>query len=468
VSGITDDATGRCAVILDDAAIVAPSLRRFCARAYIRPRMFHLSSRPSMDLLLVTPAAITQSTPAKLALSGAWTARGLGAIGPQIAALGATPGSSIVVDSARIEALDTAGAWVLQKLLQRLRGEGEAVGVVQLRDLRPEFARLLEVVGQAAVIPAAPASGRSASKLEHLGRGTAAALEQALALLGFVGEVALALAGCVAHPARIRWRPILYNLRSAGFDALPIVGLLSFLLGIVVAYQGAGQLRQYGANIFVADLVGLSMLREFAPLITAIIIAGRSGSAYAAQIGTMSVTEEIDALRTLGIAPLDLLVLPKILALAIALPLLTVFCRRARRLRRHAHGARAAGVGFGEFLDRFVKAVSVTCLSGGHLQGAGVRDHHRRDRLLPGLSHPRRRRQRRPPDHAQRRSVDFSGDRRRRAVLGRLQRTGPLRCASEKPAAEAVIELSKVSTRFGDHVVHAGIDLQVRRAEVFA
>jgi phospholipid/cholesterol/gamma-HCH transport system permease protein len=98
--------------------------------------------------------------------------------------------------------------------------------------------------------------------------------------------------------SRIRWRPILFNIRSAGFDALPIVGLLSFLLGIVVAYQGADQLRQYGANIFVADLVGLSMLREFAPLITAIIIAGRSGSAYAAQIGTMAVTEEIDAMRT--------------------------------------------------------------------------------------------------------------------------------------------------------------------------
>ena len=130
---------------------------------------------------------------------------------------------------------------------------------------------------------------------------------------------------CIAHPARFRWRPILYNIRSAGFDALPIVGLLSFLLGIVVAYQGADQLRQYGANIFVADLVGLSMLREFAPLITAIIIAGRSGSAYAAQIGTMAVTEEIDAMRTLGIAPLELLVLPKIIALVIALPLLTVF-----------------------------------------------------------------------------------------------------------------------------------------------
>jgi len=161
-------------------------------------------------------------------------------------------------------------------------------------------------------------------------------------------------------PARCRWRPLLYNLRSAGFDALPIVGLLSFLLGIVIAYQGAGQLRQYGANIFVADLVGLSMLREFAPLITAIIIAGRSGSAYAAQIGTMSVTEEIDALRTLGIAPLDLLVLPKIFALAVALPLLTVFSDVLGVFGGMLMARAQLGVSFGEFIDRFVKAVSVT------------------------------------------------------------------------------------------------------------
>ena len=154
--------------------------------------------------------------------------------------------------------------------------------------------------------------------------------------------------------------PILYNIRSAGFDALPIVGLLSFLLGIVVAYQGADQLRQYGANIFVADLVGLSMLREFAPLITAIIIAGRSGSAYAAQIGTMAVTEEIDAMRTLGIAPLDLLVLPKIIALVIALPLLTVFADVLGVFGGMIMARAQLGVGFGEFLDRFVKAVSIT------------------------------------------------------------------------------------------------------------
>jgi len=164
----------------------------------------------------------------------------------------------------------------------------------------------------------------------------------------------------MAHPSRIRWRPILFNIRTAGFDALPIVGLLSFLLGIVVAYQGADQLRQYGANVYIADLVGLSMMREFAPLITAIIVAGRSGSAYAAQIGTMAVTEEIDALRTLGIAPLDLLVLPKIIAMLIALPLLTVFADVLGVVGGMIMSRVQLGVGYGEFLDRLVKAVDLS------------------------------------------------------------------------------------------------------------
>ena len=313
-----------------------------------------------MNLLSVAPAAIAQPTPQELALSGSWTARGIGAIEPQLDALSAPSRSEMVVDGARIEALDTAGAWVLQKLLRRLRDEGSAV---QVRDLRPEFAKLLEVVGQQAADQAdtsPPLASTPWSKLDGLGRSAEAAFEQSVALLGFVGESAAALAGCVAHPARFRWRPILYNIRSAGFDALPIVGLLSFLLGIVVAYQGADQLRQYGANIFVADLVGLSMLREFAPLITAIIIAGRSGSAYAAQIGTMSVSEEIDAMRTLGIAPLDLLVLPKIFALLIALPLLTVFADVLGVFGGMIMARAQLGVGFDEFLDRFVRAVSVT------------------------------------------------------------------------------------------------------------
>jgi len=122
------------------------------------------------------------------------------------------------------------------------------------------------------------------------------------------------------HPQRIRWQALLANLYSSGVTALPIVGLLAFLIGVVLAYQGGMQLRTYGANIFIVDLVGITLLRELAPLLTAIIVAGRSGSAYAAQIGTMQITEEIDALRTLGIAPLELLVLPKLFALIIPYP----------------------------------------------------------------------------------------------------------------------------------------------------
>lgn len=295
-------------------------------------------------------------------MSGPWTARGIGSGKPALDVPSGGTGSTLIIDGSRVEALDTAGAWILHKLLRRLRDDGSSV---EMRDLRPDFAKLLQVVEQqaAGATDAPPtAAGTPASKLEDLGRYAAAAWEQAFALLSFVGETAAALAGNIAHPQRIRWRPILYNIRSAGFDALPIVGLLSFLLGIVVAYQGADQLRQYGANIFVADLVGLSMLREFAPLITAIIIAGRSGSAYAAQIGTMAVTEEIDAMRTLGIAPLDVLVLPKILALLIAMPLLTVFADVLGVFGGMIMAQAQLAVGFGDFLDRFVKAVSVTAL----------------------------------------------------------------------------------------------------------
>jgi phospholipid/cholesterol/gamma-HCH transport system permease protein len=304
------------------------------------------------------PASITTTTAQTLALSGNWTAYDTGSVAERVQSLRVAKGT--ILDGSGIRTLDTAGAWVLQKLLLRLREEGIDTTIT---GLRPEFAHLLEVVSQHVAEqngkPAAAATP-PASMLEGIGRRVMTALGDSVSLLSFVGETALTLAAGIAHPGRLRWRPVLFNLRSAGFDALPIVGLLSFLLGIVVAYQGADQLRQYGANIFVADLVGLSMLREFAPLITAIIIAGRSGSAYAAQIGTMAVTEEIDAMRTLGIPPLEMLVLPKLLALVVAMPLLTVFADVMGVFGGMLMAQVQLQVGFTEFLERFVKAVSVT------------------------------------------------------------------------------------------------------------
>jgi phospholipid/cholesterol/gamma-HCH transport system permease protein len=303
------------------------------------------------------PTASSDTVPARIELSGSWSALGLGTLERRLEAVPRPAAGAAVVDGQRIEALDSAGAWLLLRLLRRLREGG---GEVTLQGLSPPFARLLDVVAQP---PEQDAPGRRANAapppklLERLGRRVAPVLEEGLAMLAFVGELAVAFATCALQPRRWRWRPILFNIRSAGVDALPIVALLSFLLGVVVAYQGAPQLRQYGANIFVADLVGVSMLREFAPLITAIIIAGRSGSAYAAQIGTMAVTEEIDAMRTLGIEPMEMLALPKLLALTVALPLLTVFADVAGVFGGMLMARSQLDVGHVEFLDRFVKAV---------------------------------------------------------------------------------------------------------------
>ena len=313
----------------------------------------------------LTPASMTQPTSREVRLAGHWTALGIGALDiepKEISSLAKAEVPEIVVDGTGVERLDTVGVWILHRLLQRLRDEGHAV---QLRGWSHQYSRLIERVEQPH--DPLPSSNRSVSVLEQVGRATLDVGEQAIALLSFVGETSIALARSVAHPARMRWRPIAHNIRSAGFDALPIVGLLSFLLGIVVAYQAADQLRQYGANIFVADLVGLSMLREFAPLITAIIVAGRSGSAYAAQIGSMSVSEEIDAMRTIGIVPIEALVLPKIIALVIAMPLLTFFADVLGVFGGMVMASAQLDVGFADFLDRFVKAVSVTA----YLTGIG-------------------------------------------------------------------------------------------------
>ena len=314
-------------------------------------------------------ATIIQLKPLKLELSGCWDAQYMAVLERQVASIHIPDNANIDADCSKIEALDTAGAWSLQKLLQRSLQQNSTI---TLTNLSPVFKKRLDIIS-AQIDAEKDIKINSKSDIDikngltyapnfaaRIGKSTVDLMQQTAGMLSFIGETAVAIAKSVMQPTRIRWRPILFNIRTAGFDALPIVGLLSFLLGVVVAYQGADQLRQYGANIFVADLVGLSMLREFAPLITAIIIAGRSGSAYAAQIGTMAVTEEIDAMRTLGISPQELLVIPKVIALIIALPLLTVFADVLGVFGGMLMAIQQLDVGFVEFLDRFVKAVSPT------------------------------------------------------------------------------------------------------------
>lgn len=261
----------------------------------------------------------------------------------------------VALDGSQLEKLDSVGVWILQQHLKKIRDSGKTV---RLLGWPAHYQKLMELVEKEVDTPLLAVAHQSS--LEKIGRKAEAAWLDVFAFLSFIGESALALVRIAPFPQRWRWRMVFSNIQIAGFNALPIIGLTSFLLGVVVAYQGADQLRHYGANIFVVELVGYSMLREFSPLITAIIIAGRSGSAFAAQIGTMVVTEEIDAMRTIGIAPIDLLVLPKVIALLVALPLLTVFSDITGVLGGMIMARSQLGINFHEFILRFGNQVHLT------------------------------------------------------------------------------------------------------------
>ena len=287
---------------------------------------------------------------------GAWTVRGIVQIERQLDTFSWPGGRELVLDGSAISAMDTVGAWLLHRTVCSLEQRG---WTVKIDGLRPEFSALLKLIESCSVEPEPRVPGK-VGLLAKIGMRYWRLVTGISAMLGFIGETSLILLHSLVRPRLIRWRPILYNMQISGFEALPIVGLLSFLMGFVIAYQGADQLQRFGANIYIVDLVGLSMLRELSPLLTAIIVAGRSGSSYAAQIGTMEVTEEIDALRTVGIGAIEMLVLPKILALMIALPLLTVWADVTGVLGGMAIASIKLNVGFDVFIDRIGSAVSLS------------------------------------------------------------------------------------------------------------
>ena len=288
--------------------------------------------------------------------TGAWTVHGIADLAGRLDARFWPEEGNVVIDGSAITALDTSGAWLLRRTMHSLEKEGRQV---RLEGLRPEFSSLVQLVASREVLQQVPAA-LPAGMVVRLGRHVWSGFLGTAGFLSFVGESFTVLFRSLLQPRRLRWRPILHNIQIAGFEALPITGLLSFLMGIVIAYQGADQLQRFGANIFIVDLVGLAMLRELSPLLTAIIIAGRSGSAYTAQIGTMKVTEEIDALRTIGVAPQELLVLPKLLALIIALPLLTVYTDVTGVLGGMVMARSKLGVSFDVFLDRLDEAIQLS------------------------------------------------------------------------------------------------------------
>ncbi len=265
------------------------------------------------------------------------------------------PVSELRWDVVGIIAMDTGGAVLLHRMLTQLRQDGWKISV---EGLRPEFEELLKVVSSDWSRMRGTAATQETYQHRLAQWGTRQAT-QAVKALEFLGECTVTVLESVKRPSLIRKQAVIYSLEQDGFRALPITGLLAFLLGFVIAYQGAEQLRQFGANIFVVDLVGISLLREISPLIVAILIAGRSGSAYAAQIGAMKVTEELDAVRTLGLSPIQLLVVPRVCALLIAVPLLTVYADVLGVLGGSVIASSQLNVSVTEFVSRFEETVAI-------------------------------------------------------------------------------------------------------------
>jgi phospholipid/cholesterol/gamma-HCH transport system permease protein len=257
---------------------------------------------------------------------GRWTLTSLAELDAHRARLlaGAPGGGQASIDLGALQRLDTAGAWLLHRMECELDGQGWRIEWSGAQDAH---AALLAEIRRLAPEPMAPAPDVNPllRLIANLGRSTLAALAEAARLLSFYGQTVLALCRVVLEPRRLRLTSLTHHLEQTCVNALPIVGLIAFLIGIVMAYQGADQLRRFGAEIYTVDLLAISALREIGILITAVVVAGRSGSAFTAQSGMMKVNEEVDALQTLGLDPLEVLVLPRLIALMIALPLLAFF-----------------------------------------------------------------------------------------------------------------------------------------------
>jgi phospholipid/cholesterol/gamma-HCH transport system permease protein len=265
----------------------------------------------------------------------------------------------VTIDLAGVRHIDSVGAWLLLRTAHDLSARGNRV---DLRNLAPTFAPLFEQVRAGGhVQPVShprPAHHSLAGFVARIGETTLGLFARAYSMLGFLGLIAATAGRLVLRPGRLRLTATVAQMEQTGVNALAIVGMLSFLVGIVIAYQGADQLRRFGAEIYTVDLLGIGILRELGVLMTAIIIAGRSGSAFTAQIGTMRVNQEIDALRTLGLDPIEVLAIPRLLGLLLTLPMLTVYADIMGLLGGALMAWGVLGITIPEFINELQYAVA--------------------------------------------------------------------------------------------------------------
>ncbi|CAN5263289.1 ABC transporter permease [soil metagenome] len=300
---------------------------------------------------------------------GSWTAAYAGALEdlydrlvPQLQRV-----KSLKIDMSGIDELDTLGAWLIEKMSRRASQAGDTENVVGISD---RYADLISEVRQ--VNRSQPPAARPATpvldRLEQVGRSGANVADNVFIFLQMLGALGAALLGILHRPRSLRLPSLTYPLYRVGWPAIPIVLLITFLIGALIAQQGIFHFRKFGADSYVVDMVGILVLRELGVLIVAIMVAGRSGSAYTAELGSMKMREEIDALSTMGLDPIEVLILPRIVALICALPILTFLGSMAALYGGGLVAWLYGGMTPAVFIERLHEAVSVTSFKVGMIK----------------------------------------------------------------------------------------------------
>jgi len=263
--------------------------------------------------------------------------------------------TTIMWDLSDLKQMDSALALLIVKDIQR--AENSEIEVL-LSPMEPDVEKMLAMAKKHAHFESS-FEPQKEGLLQATGEDSIKRLKALGSFLGFFGEMSIIFFHSFYHLGHMRWKETTFEIYESGIKALPIIILTMFLIGVVVAYQSAAQLKIYGANIFIVDMLGISILRELAPMLTAIIIAGRSGSSYAAQIGVMKITEELDAMRTMGFDPYAFLVLPRMIALMIMMPILIFFADISGVIGGMLIAKVELGLSPSLFLERFVEVVKV-------------------------------------------------------------------------------------------------------------
>lgn len=301
-------------------------------------------------------------------VTGAWTLNHARQAEDLVEAVKLSDAQLVTVDLAGVKELDTAGAWLIHRLRARLEFRGARVELVNVDE---RFVPLFSEIETHVPRQWKPRRMRVSllSWLETIGRQVETIAHDATSVISILGAFGIGLTAAVFNPGRLRGTSILANFDRACRGAVPIVALMSFLIGLIIAQQGGFYLRQFGAETFVVDLVGVLVLREMGVLLTAIMVAGRSGSAYTAEIGSMKMREEIDALKVLGLEPVEILVIPRLMALMLALPLLTFISDIAALAGAALVCWTYMGIPPEAFLQRLHEAVSIEELAVGLAKG---------------------------------------------------------------------------------------------------